>query len=199
MPPNCGRARRAPGIFIANGVRPCHAGLTTAIIVDQQRMGADVRSTVGTATDANAMLRILFSRLGEPHVGSPNAFSFNVPSVQASGTMTVERGGGKTVERSFSRTGGMCPRCEGLGTVSDFDLAQLYDDAKSVAAGAITAPGYSMDGWNGRILMGSGFFDPHKPIRDFTTTELNDFLYHEPYMKCAPTLINPVSVHILRM
>src|SRR3984957_18557687 len=154
-------------------------GLTAAIIVDQERMGANARSTVGTATDANALLRILFSRLGQPHIGSPNAFSFNVPSVRASGTMTVERGGGKTVQRSFSRAGGMCPRCEGLGVVSDFDLTQLFDDSKSVAEGAITAPGYSMDGWNGRILMGSGFFDPHKPIRAFTKTELHDFLYHE--------------------
>jgi excinuclease UvrABC ATPase subunit len=156
-------------------------GLTTAIIIDQERIGANTRSTVGTVTDANALLRILFSRLGRPHVGSPNAFSFNVPSVHASGTITVERGeGGKTVQRSFSRTGGMCPRCEGLGTVSAFDLTQLFDDTKTVAEGAITAPGYSMDGWNGRILMGSGFFDPHKPIRKFTKSELNDFLYHEP-------------------
>jgi len=155
-------------------------GLTTAIIIDQERIGTNTRSTVGTATDANALLRILFSRLGKPHIGSPNAFSFNVPSVRASGTITVERGGGKTVRKSFSRAGGMCPRCEGLGMVSDFDLTQLFDDAKSVADGAITAPGYSMDGWNGRILMGSGFFDPHKPIRDFTNTELRDFLHHEP-------------------
>src|SRR3984957_5190850 len=147
-------------------------GLTAAIIVDQERMGANARSTVGTATDANALLRILFSRLGEPHIGSPNAFSFNVPSVRASGTMTDERGAGKTVQKSFSRTGGMCPRCEGLGVVSDFDLTQLFDDSKSVAEGAISAPGYTMDGWNGKILMGSGFFDPQKPIRDFTKTEL---------------------------
>jgi excinuclease UvrABC ATPase subunit len=154
-------------------------GLTTAIVIDQERIGANTRSTVGTATDANALLRILFSRLGEPHIGSPNAFSFNVPSVRASGTMTVERGAGKTVQKSFSRTGGMCPRCEGLGVVSDFDLTQLFDDSKSVAEGAISAPGYSMDGWNARILMGSGFFDPHKPIHDFTKTELHDFLYHE--------------------
>jgi excinuclease UvrABC ATPase subunit len=155
-------------------------GLTTAIVIDQERIGGNTRSTVGTATDANALLRILFSRLGEPHIGSPNAFSFNVPSVRASGTITVERGAGRTVQKSFSRSGGMCPRCEGLGVVSDFDLTQLFDDSKSVAEGAISAPGYSMDGWNGRILMGSGFFDPHKPIRDFSKTELRDFLYHEP-------------------
>ena len=155
-------------------------GLTTAIIIDQERIGANTRSTVGTVTDANALLRTLFSRLGKPYIGSPNAFSFNVPSVRASGTITVERGGGKTVQRSFSRAGGMCPRCEGLGMVSDFDLTQLFDDSKSVAEGAITAPGYSMDGWNGRILMGSGFFDPHKPIRDFTKTERDAFLYHGP-------------------
>ena len=155
-------------------------GLTTAIIIDQERIGTNTRSTVGTATDANALLRILFSRVGMPYIGSPNAFSFNVPSVRASGTITVERGAGTTVRKSFSRTGGMCPRCEGLGVVSDFDLTQLYDDTKSVAEGAITAPGYSMDGWNGRILMGSGFFDPHKPIRDFSKTELRDLLHHEP-------------------
>src|SRR5438067_8180912 len=116
-------------------------GLTTAIIVDQQRMGADPRSTVGTATDANALLRILFSRFGQPHIGSPNAFSFNVPSVRASGAITIERGAGKTVEATFSRTGGMCPRCEGLGTVSDIDLTQLVDDSKSLAEGAMTIPG----------------------------------------------------------
>src|ERR1700742_2659257 len=121
-------------------------GLTTAIIVDQERMGANARSTVGTATDANAMLRILFSRLGQPHIGSPNAFSFNVPSVRASGAITVERGGGRTVRQTFTRTGGMCPHCEGRGTVSDIDLGQLYDDSKSLAEGAITIPGYKVDG-----------------------------------------------------
>src|SRR6202521_4986479 len=122
-------------------------GLTTAIIVDQQRMGADVRSTVGTATDANAMLRILFSRLGQPHIGSPSAFSFNVPSVRASGGMTIEKGARKTVAVSFTRTGGMCPRCEGRGTVSDIDLTQLFDDSKSLGEGAITIPGYKTDSW----------------------------------------------------
>ena len=141
-------------------------GLTTAIIVGQERMGADARSTVGTATDANAMLRILFSRLGKPHIGSPNAFAFNVPSVRASGGITVERGNKKTVKASFSRTGGMCPRCEGMGSVSDFDLTQLYDDSKSLNEGALTIPGYSMDGWYGRIFRGCGFFDPDKPIRE---------------------------------
>ena len=155
-------------------------GLTTAILVDQERMGADARSTVGTATDANAMLRILFSRIGQPHVGSPNAFSFNVPSVRASGEITVERGGGKAVTATFSRTGGMCPRCEGRGTVSGYDLTQLYDDAKSLNAGALTIPGYSMDGWYGRIFRGCGFFDPDKPIRKFTASELHDLLYKEP-------------------
>jgi excinuclease UvrABC ATPase subunit len=152
-------------------------GLTTAIIVDQQRMGADPRSTVGTATDANAMLRILFSRLGQPHIGSPNAFSFNVPSVQATGTITV--GGDSAKAVTFSRAGGMCPRCEGRGTVSDIDLTQLFDDSKSLSEGAITIPGYT-GGWNFRLYSASGFFDPNKPIRDFTETELHDFLHREP-------------------
>ena len=155
-------------------------GLTTAILVDQERMGADARSTVGTATDANAMLRILFSRIGQPHIGSPNAFSFNVPSVRASGEITVERGGSKAVTVSFSRTGGMCPRCEGRGTVSGYDTTQLYDEAKSLNEGALTIPGYSMDGWYGRIFRGCGFFDPDKPIRRFTKSELHDLLYKEP-------------------
>ncbi|MFJ8600758.1 ATP-binding cassette domain-containing protein [Streptomyces shenzhenensis] len=155
-------------------------GLTTAIIVDQQRMGADPRSTVGTATDANAMLRILFSRLGEPHIGPPGAYAFNVPSVQASGAITVERGTKKTEKATFSRTGGMCPRCEGRGRVSDIDLTQLYDDSKSLNEGALTIPGYSMDGWYGRIFSGCGFFDPDKPIRRFTERELNDLLHKEP-------------------
>jgi excinuclease UvrABC ATPase subunit len=155
-------------------------GLTTAIIVDQQRMGADPRSTVGTATDANAMLRILFSRLGQPHIGTPNAFSFNVPSVQASGEITSERGDRKTVKATFSRTGGMCPRCEGLGTASDIDLTQLYDDSKSLNEGALTIPGYKTGGWGYRLYSESGFYDPGKPIRKFTKKELHDFLYHEP-------------------
>jgi excinuclease UvrABC ATPase subunit len=155
-------------------------GLTTAIIVDQERMGANVRSTVGTATDANAMLRILFSRLGRPHIGSPNAFSFNVPSVSGTGAITVDRGEGKTETFSRSQTGGMCPRCEGMGTVSDFDLSVLYDENKSINEGAITIPGYSMDGWYGRIFRGSGFFDPDKPIKKFTKKELHDLLRKEP-------------------
>ena len=155
-------------------------GLTTAILVDQQRMGADPRSTVGTATDANAMLRILFSRLGEPHIGSPNAFSFNVPSVKASGSITVERGGAKTKRVSFSRTGGMCPRCEGRGATNAIDLTQLYDDSKSLNDGALTIPGYSMDGWYGRIFTGCGFFDPDTPIRKFTKRELHDLVHKEP-------------------
>ncbi|MFE3764353.1 ATP-binding cassette domain-containing protein [Streptomyces sp. NPDC059104] len=156
-------------------------GLTTAIIVDQQRMGADPRSTVGTATDANAMLRILFSRLGQPHIGSPKAFSFNVASISGAGAVTVERGGHTVKERrSFSITGGMCPRCEGRGSVSDIDLTALYDDTKSLNEGALTIPGYSMDGWYGRIFAGCGFFDPDKPIRKYTKRELADLLHKEP-------------------
>jgi excinuclease ABC A subunit len=156
-------------------------GLTTAIIVDQQRMGSDPRSTVGTATDANAMLRILFSRLGQPHIGSPQAFSFNVASISGAGAVEFEHGG-KTVKerRSFSITGGMCPRCEGRGTVSDIDLTQLFDDSKSLADGAITVPGYTGGGWNSRLYRESGFVDPDKPIRQYTKKELHDFLYREP-------------------
>jgi excinuclease UvrABC ATPase subunit len=156
-------------------------GLTTAIIVDQQRMGADARSTVGTATDANAMLRILFSRLGEPHIGSPQAFSFNVASISGAGAVTLERGGQTVKERrSFSVLGGMCPRCEGRGSVNDIDLTQLYDDSKSLNEGALTIPGYSMEGWYGRIFAGCGFFDPDKPIRKFTKKQLYDLLHKEP-------------------
>ncbi len=157
-------------------------GLTTAIIVDQERMGANARSTVGTATDANAMLRILFSRLGQPHIGGPQAFAFNVPSVSGAGAITVERGPGKgkTEKKTFTVTGGMCPRCEGMGQVNDIDLTQLYDDSKSLAEGALTIPGYNADGWNVRLFSESGFLNPNKPIRDYTKKELNDFLYHEP-------------------
>jgi excinuclease ABC A subunit len=157
-------------------------GLTTAIIVDQQRMGADARSTVGTATDAGALLRILFSRLGQPHIGSPGAYAFNVASVRASGAITVERGAGKTRTKraTFSRLGGMCPRCEGRGAVTDFDLSVLYDEAKSLNQGALTIPGYSMDGWYGRIFRGCGFFDPDKPIERFNKRELHDLLHKEP-------------------
>jgi excinuclease UvrABC ATPase subunit len=157
-------------------------GLTTAIIVDQERVGANSRSTVGTATDANAMLRILFSRLGQPHIGPPNAYSFNVPSVKASGAITIERGAGKTKteKATFTRLGGMCPRCEGMGSVTDFDLSALYDDGLSLNEGALAIPGYSMDGWYGRIFTGCGFFDPDKPIRKYTKTELHDLLYKEP-------------------
>jgi excinuclease ABC A subunit len=155
-------------------------GLTTAIIVDQERMGANPRSTVGTATDANAMLRIVFSRLGAPHIGSPKAYSFNTPSVTASGSITVERGSKKAVKRTFSVTGGMCPRCEGIGSVTDLDLAQLYDESKSLSEGAITVPGYTGGGWNSRLYSASGFFDPDKPIRKYTKKELHDFLHHEP-------------------
>lgn len=158
-------------------------GLTTAIIIDAQRMGSDPRSTVGTATDVNAMLRILFSRLGQPHIGSPSAFAFNLASVRASGGITVERGAAKTrtVKATFNRTGGMCTRCEGRGTVSDIDLTQLYDDSKSLADGAFTIPGWKSDSfWTVRVYAESGFVDPNKPIREYTKKELRDFLYREP-------------------
>ncbi|MCG7527827.1 excinuclease ABC subunit UvrA [Streptomyces sp. OfavH-34-F] len=156
-------------------------GLTTAIIVDQQRMGGDTRSTVGTATDANAMLRILFSRLGTPHIGPPSAYSFNTASVKASGAISVERGDKKTVKATFSRTGGMCTECEGRGTVSEIDLTQLYDDSKSLAEGAFTIPGWKSDSfWTVRVYAESGFLDPHKPIAKFTEKEMRDFLYREP-------------------
>jgi excinuclease UvrABC ATPase subunit len=155
-------------------------GITTAILVDQERMGTDPRSTVGTATDANAMLRILFSRLGSPHLGPPQAFSFNVASISGAGAVTFEKGGKKTREkRSFSIVGGMCPNCEGRGQVSGFDLTQLYDEEKSLNEGAITIPGYSMEGWYGRIYRGCGWFDPDKPIKRFTKKELNDLLHKE--------------------
>ncbi|SDO82768.1 Excinuclease UvrABC ATPase subunit [Nakamurella panacisegetis] len=156
-------------------------GLTTAIVIDQERMGANVRSTVGTVTDANAMLRILFSRLGRPHIGSPQAYSFNVASISGAGAVTTQRGGQTVKERrSFSITGGMCPRCEGRGNVTDIDLTALYDDGKSLREGPFTIPGYSMDGWFGRIFIGSGFFDPDKPIRKYTKREMADLLYKEP-------------------
>lgn len=153
-------------------------GLTTAIIVDQERMGANARSTVGTVTDANAMLRILFSRLGKPHIGSPQAFSFNIPTVHGSGAITIEGKDEKSLD--FIQLGGMCPRCEGMGTVSDIDLGQLFDETKSLAGGAITVPGYTAEGWSVRMFSESGFFDPDKPIKDYTDTELHDFLYREP-------------------
>ncbi len=156
-------------------------GLTTAIIVDQERMGSDPRSTVGTATDANAMLRIVFSRLGKPYVGSPQAFSFNVASISGAGAVTMERGGQTVKERrTFSVTGGMCPRCEGRGAVTDFDLTAFYDDSKSLNEGALTIPGFSMEGWWGRIFNGCGFLDPDKPIRKYTEKELHDLLHKEP-------------------
>ena len=162
-------------------------GLTTAIIVDQERMGSNPRSTVGTVTDANAMLRIIFSRVGQPYIGSPQAFSFNVASVSGAGAITIERAGETIKERrSFSVTGGMCPRCEGTGSVTDLDLTQLFDDSKSLEDGALTIPGYTAGGWNMRLYKESGFFDPNKPIRDFTKKELQDFLHHEPVrMKIA--------------
>jgi excinuclease UvrABC ATPase subunit len=156
-------------------------GLTTAIIVDQERMGANVRSTVGTATDSNAMLRVLWSRIGKPHIGSSNAFSFNVPSISGVGQVAIEKGDGKKIEkRTFSINGGMCPRCEGMGSVSDIDLTQLYDENKSLNGGALTIPGYSMEGWYGRIFNGCGFFDADKPIKKFTKKELHDLLHKEP-------------------
>ncbi|TNC19127.1 excinuclease ABC subunit UvrA [Georgenia sp. 311] len=153
-------------------------GLTTAIIVDQERLGANPRSTVGTVTDANAFLRMLFSRLGEPHAGSPNAYSFNVPSVSSQGAISV--GGKKAVRATFNQLGGMCPRCEGRGSVTDIDLAQLYDETKSLAEGGITVPGYVADGWYVKLFMESGFLDADKPIKDYTERELHDFLYKEP-------------------
>ncbi|HEX6751157.1 MAG TPA: excinuclease ABC subunit UvrA [Longimicrobium sp.] len=156
-------------------------GLTTAIVVDQERMGANARSTVGTATDANALLRVLFSRLGEPRIGPPTAYSFNVPMRKASGAMTVDKGKGeRIVVRDVVYFGGMCPRCEGMGSVSDIDLTQLYDESKSLREGAITIPGYTADGWSVRIFTESGFLDPAKPIRDYGKKELDDFLYREP-------------------
>ena len=156
-------------------------GLTTAIIVDQERMGGNPRSTVGTATDANAMLRILFSRLGQPHIGSPKAFAFNIPSVSGAGVVAFEHGG-KTVKerRTFSITGGMCPRCEGMGNVNDIVLTQLLDHSRSLAEGAITVPGYAAGGWNYRLYAASGFVDPDKPIREYTERERHDLLYREP-------------------
>jgi excinuclease UvrABC ATPase subunit len=153
-------------------------GLTTAIIVDQERMGADARSTVGTATDAHAMLRILFSRLGQPYIGPPSAFSFNTASVQASGM--IKRGDGRAEKATYTRTGGMCPRCEGRGSVTDFDMSALYDDSKSLNEGALTIPGYSMEGWYGRIFRGCGYFDPDKPIGKYTKKELHNLLHKEP-------------------
>src|SRR5215510_1541923 len=146
-------------------------GLTTAIILDQERMGANVRSTVGTVTDANAMLRVVFSRLGEPHIGGPQAYSFNVPSVTGGGAIKVDGGAGVTESRTFSVAGGMCPRCEGMGTASTIDLTQLYDETMSLNEGAIRVPGYTADGWSTRMFSESGFFDPDKPIRAFTEKE----------------------------
>ncbi len=156
-------------------------GLTTAISVDQERMGADPRSTVGTVTDTDAMLRILYSRIAKPQIGSPGAYSFNVASVHGSGGITIERGNKTRTEKAtFSRVGGMCPRCEGRGSVNDFDLSALYDDSKSLDDGALTIPGYSMEGWYGRIFRGSGYFDMDKPIKKFNKRELHDLLYKEP-------------------
>lgn len=169
--------------FMPNLARPevdVLEGLTTAIIVDQQRMSADPRSTVGTATDTGAMLRILFSRLGSPHIGSPQAFSFNVASISGAGAVMLEKGGRTVKERrDFKIVGGMCPRCEGRGAVNDIDLTALYDDTKSLNEGALSIPGFSMDGWYGRIFRGCGFFDPDKPINKFTKKELDALLHKE--------------------
>ncbi|NTV39469.1 MAG: excinuclease ABC subunit UvrA, partial [Demequinaceae bacterium] len=157
------------------------SGLSAAIIVDQERMGANSRSTVGTATDANALLRILFSKVGDPHIGPPQAFSFNVPSASGVGSVKVAKGGSTSAQkREFKVLGGMCPRCEGMGTINDIDLTQLFDDSKSLAAGALTIPGYTADGWYVRIFTESGFLDPNKPIRDFSPRERDNFLYKEP-------------------
>src|SRR6186997_2179219 len=155
-------------------------GLTTAIILDQERMGANVRSTVGTVTDANAMLRVVFSRIGKPHIGGPQAYSFNVPSVTGGGAVKIDRGSGVTESRTFSIAGGMCPRCEGMRSASSIDLAQLYDETKSLNEGAITVPGYTPDGWSTRMFSESGFLDADKAVRDYSETELADFLYKEP-------------------
>src|ERR1043165_1280301 len=165
-------------------------GLTTAIILDQERMGANVRSTVGTVTDANALLRVVFSRVASPHIGGPQAYAFNTPSVRGGGSLSIGRGVGETISRSFTLAGGMCPRCEGLGSVSDIDLTQLYDETKSLRKGAIKAPGYTPDGWNTRYYAESGFLDPDKPIRDYTETELHDFLYREG----AKVRINGINI-----
>jgi excinuclease UvrABC ATPase subunit len=168
--------------FLPTIARPdCDAleGLTTAIVVSQEPMAPNPRSTVGTVTDANALLRLLFSRLGEPRIGGPAAFAFNVPSVRASGGITIERGEGRTVKATYARTGGMCPRCEGMGRVTDIDVTQLYDETKSINEGAITIPGYKAGGWSVRFIAESGFVDPDKPIRDFSETELHDLLYRE--------------------
>src|SRR5438552_3702186 len=155
-------------------------GLTTAIILDQERMGANVRWTVGTVTDANALLRVVFSRIAKPHIGGPQAYSFNIPSVSGAGAISIERGEGQTVSRNFSVAGGMCPRCSGMGTASDVDLTQLYDERKSLNQGAITVPGYTADGWSTRMFSQTGFLDPDKPIRDYSERELRDFLYKQP-------------------
>jgi excinuclease UvrABC ATPase subunit len=154
-------------------------GLTTAIILDQERMGANVRSTVGTVTDANAILRVVFSRIAQPHIGGPQAYSFNIPSISGAGAVKIERGDGEKVSRSFSVAGGMCPRCEGMGTAKDIDTSQLYDATKSIAQGAITIPGFGAEGWLVRMFGETGFFDVDKPIRDFTKRELDDLLYKE--------------------
>lgn len=173
-------------------------GLTPAIIVGQERMGANVRSTLGTATDVNALLRILFSRVGQPQIGSPNAFSFNVATISGKGAVTIEGSGGKTVERrSFSVNGGMCARCDGSGAVTDFDLSAMYDDSKSLDEGALTIPGYSMEGWYGRIFNGVDFFDADTPIRDFTPEQL-DALLRKPATKIKVDGVNLTYLGLIK-
>jgi hypothetical protein len=157
-------------------------GLTTTITVDQSRLGSNPRSTVGTVTDVDAMLRVLFSRLAEPHIGGPKAFAFNVASVSGAGAVTIETGDRKGMKqrKEFHVTGGMCPRCEGRGAVSDIDLTRLYDDSKSLNDGALTIPGYKAGSWNVRLYSESGLMDADKPIRDYSKRELDNLLYKEP-------------------
>ncbi len=156
-------------------------GVTTAILVDQERMGANVRSTVGTATDANAMLRVLFSRVGDPFIGPPTAFAFNVPTRRAGGMMSTEKAGGrveKKVVKNAVYLGGMCSECEGRGSVSDLDLTEIYDESKSLVDGAILVPGYTADGW--MVAAFKVAVPADVPIKDFTKKQLEDFLYAEP-------------------
>ena len=156
-------------------------GLTAAITVDQERLGANPRSTLGTVSDVGALLRVLYSTHGTPHIGSPQAFAFNVPSVTGGGAVTTQRGGRKIVERkTFTVQGGMCPRCEGMGRVSDIDLTQVLDETLSLKDGAITVPGYSAGGWQVRSFTDSGLFPPDVPVAAFTPRQRDDLLYKEP-------------------
>ena len=156
-------------------------GLTAAITVDQERLGANPRSTLGTVTDVGALLRVLYSTHGAPHIGSPQAFAFNVPSVTGGGAVTTQRGGRKIVERkTFTVQGGMCPRCEGMGRVSDIDLTQVLDETLSLKDGAITVPGYAAGGWQVRSFTESGLFPADVPVASFTPQQRDDLLYKEP-------------------